>query len=148
MLIAIFGDTWKAGAARVISNKDGGKAVWIYVNITLSVEMFYHNIQCLLRISPSLYSFISMNCASHWFQLSTNTINYLSKEVGKQSSELQVTFTRWRVVCDFTSHHNKKCEAILNEVCCVSFHHNTIWSVRLYSMKGAVWVSITSQLDM
>ena len=65
------------------------------------------------------------------------------KEVGKQSSELWMTFTQWRVVCDCTSHHNWKRETILNERSCVNWHHITMRSVRLYSMKGGVQVAIT-----
>ena len=45
-------------------------------------------------------------------------------------------FTQWRVVCDFTSHHNEKCETTFNEGWCVTLHHITMRSVRLYSMKG------------
>ena len=40
------------------------------------------------------------------------------------------------MVCDFTSHNNEKCETILNEGWCVTLHHITMRSVRLYSMKG------------
>ena len=57
-------------------------------------------------------------------------------------------YTQWRVVCDFTSHHNEKCEAILNEGWCVTLHHITMRSVRLYSMKGGVWLYITSQWEV
>ena len=52
--------------------------------------------------------------------------------------------TQWRVVCELTSRNNEKCEAILNEGWCVSWHHVTMRSVRLYSMKGGVWVDITT----
>ena len=41
-------------------------------------------------------------------------------------------------VCYFTSHHNEKCETILNEGWCVTLHHITMRSVRLHSMKGGV----------
>ena len=65
-------------------------------------------------------------------------------------------YTPWRMVCDFTSHNNEKCETIFNEgwcVCaftshnnekcetifnegwCVRFYYITMRSVRLYSMK-------------
>ena len=52
-------------------------------------------------------------------------------------------YTQWRMVCEFTSHNNEKCETILNEGWCVSLHHITMRSVRPYSMKGGVWVDIT-----
>ena len=57
-------------------------------------------------------------------------------------------YTQWRVVCDFTSHHNEKCETTFNEGWCVTLHHITMRSVRLYSMKGGVWLYITSQWDV
>ena len=47
------------------------------------------------------------------------------------------------MVCDFTSHHNEKCETILNEGWCVTLPHITMRSVRLYSMKGGVmWCDV------
>ena len=52
-------------------------------------------------------------------------------------------YTQWRVVCCFTSHHNEKCETTFNGWC-VTLHHITMRSVRLYSMKGGVWLYITS----
>ena len=85
----------------------------------------------------------------------------LSKEVGKQSSELRMKliqkggvrlyitqqwevwdYIQWRVVCDFTSHHNEKCETTFNEGWCVTVHHITMRSLRLYSMKGCVLLYI------
>ena len=57
-------------------------------------------------------------------------------------------FTQWRVVCDFTSHHNEKCETTFNEGWCVTLHHITMRSVRLHSMKGGVWLYITSQWEV
>ena len=57
-------------------------------------------------------------------------------------------YIQWRVVCDFTSHHSEKCETILNEGWCVTLHHITVRSVRLYSMKGGVWLYITSQWEV
>ena len=56
-----------------------------------------------------------------------------SKEAGKQSSELRMTFTWWRVVWDFTSHMNT-----LNEGWCETWHHIT-----MHSMKGGVRLYIT-----
>ena len=56
-------------------------------------------------------------------------------------------YTQWRVVCDFTSHNNEKCETIFNEGWCVTLHHTTMRSVRLYSMKGGVWLYITQQWE-
>ena len=51
------------------------------------------------------------------------------------------------MVCYFTSHHNEKCETILNETIlnerwCVTLHHIIMRSVRLHSMnamKGGVF---------
>ena len=57
-------------------------------------------------------------------------------------------YTQWRMVCEFTSHNNEKCETILNEGWCVSLHHITMRSVRPYSMKGGVWVDITKQWEV
>ena len=57
-------------------------------------------------------------------------------------------YTQWRVVCYFTSHHNEKCETILNEGWCVTLHHITMRSVRLHSMKGGVLLYITSQWEV
>ena len=57
-------------------------------------------------------------------------------------------YIQWRVVCYFTSHHNEKCETILNEGWCVTLHHITIRSVTLHSMKGGVWLYITSQWEV
>ena len=51
-------------------------------------------------------------------------------------------YTQWNVVCAIFSHNNEKCETILNEWWCVSWHHKTLRSVRLHSMKGAARVEI------
>ena len=72
----------------------------------------------------------------------------LSKEVGKQSSELRknrlVRLHSMRGgVCELTLHNNEKCETTLNERWRVSWHHITMRSVRLHSMNGGVWVDIT-----
>ena len=48
-------------------------------------------------------------------------------------------YIQWMVVWELTSHHDEKCETILNEWWCESWHHITMRSVRLYSMDGAVW---------
>ena len=72
----------------------------------------------------------------------------ISKEVGKQSSELRMKLVQWRVACAFTSHNNEKCETIFNEGWCVTLHHTTMRSVRLYSMKGGVWLYITQQWEV
>ena len=66
-----------------------------------------------------------------------------SKEVGKQSSELRITFTSWRVVWDCPSHNNTLNERVawdvtshnntLNEGWCETWKHITI-----HSMKGGV----------
>ena len=57
-------------------------------------------------------------------------------------------YTQWRVVCELTSHNNEKCETTLNEGWCVSWHHIAMRNVRLHSMKGGVWVDITSQWEV
>ena len=57
-------------------------------------------------------------------------------------------YLQWRVVCDFTSHHNEKCETTFNEGWCVTLHHITMRSVRLYSMQGGVWLDITWQWEV
>ena len=57
-------------------------------------------------------------------------------------------YNQWRVVCEFTSRNNKKCETLLNEWWCVSLHHVTMRSVTLYSMNGGVWVYITKQREV
>ena len=57
-------------------------------------------------------------------------------------------YTQWRVVCDFTSNHNEKCETTVNEGWCVTLHHITMRSVRLQLMKGGVWLYITSQWEV
>ena len=57
-------------------------------------------------------------------------------------------YTQWRVVCDLTSHNNEKCETIFNEGWCVTLHHTTMRSVRLYSLKGGVWVYVTSRWEV
>ena len=56
-------------------------------------------------------------------------------------------YIQWRVVCDFTSHHTEKCETTFNEGWCVTLHHITLRSVRLHSMKGGVWLYITSHCE-
>ena len=55
-------------------------------------------------------------------------------------------YIQWRVVCDFTSQNNWWCVTMLTEGWCVTLHHITIRSVRLYSMKGGLWLHITEQL--
>ena len=57
-------------------------------------------------------------------------------------------YIQWRVVCDFTSHHTEKCETTFNEGWCVTVHHITLRSVRLHSMKGDVWLYITSHWEV
>ena len=57
-------------------------------------------------------------------------------------------YTQWMGVCKFTLHKNEKCETILNEWWCESWHHITMRSVRLYSMNGGVRVDITSKWEM
>ena len=57
-------------------------------------------------------------------------------------------YTQWRMVWEFASHHDEKCETVLNEWRCVSWHQITMRSVRLYSMKGGVWVYITSRWEV
>ena len=52
-------------------------------------------------------------------------------------------YTQWRMVCEFTSHNNERCETILNEGWCENLHHISMRSVRLYSMNGGVRVYIT-----
>ena len=47
-----------------------------------------------------------------------------------------------KLVCEFTSHNDEKCEPILNEWWCVSWHHITLRSARLHLLKGAVNVEI------
>ena len=59
-----------------------------------------------------------------------------------------MTFTKWRVVWELTSHRDEKCEAIFNEWWCESWHHITTGSVRLYSIKGGVSLYITSQWEV
>ena len=69
------------------------------------------------------------------------------KEVGKQSSELRMTFTWWRAVWDFTSHNNTFhegwCETVVWDL---TSHNNTlnegwcetvVWE-SIHSMKGGV----------
>ena len=51
-------------------------------------------------------------------------------------------YLQWRVVCDFTSHNNEKCETIFNEGWCVTLQNITMRSVRLYSMS-VVWFTKT-----
>ena len=51
-------------------------------------------------------------------------------------------------VCDFTSHNNEKSETIFNEGWCVTLHHTTMRSVRLYSMKGGAWDYIRQQWEV
>ena len=58
-------------------------------------------------------------------------------------------YIQWRVVCDFTSsHNNETCETTFNEGWCVTVHHITLRSVSLHSMKGGVWLYITSQWEV
>ena len=112
---------------------------------------------------------VAIDVVAHTDWIRSNDENQtcnLSKEVGKQSSELRMKLIQkggvwlyitqqwevwdyiWRVVCYFTSHHNEKCEAILNEGWCVTLHHITMRHVRLDSIKGGVWLCITSQWEV
>ena len=57
-------------------------------------------------------------------------------------------YTQWMVVWELTSHHDEKCETILNEWWCESWHHIKMRNVRLYSMNGGVRVDITSRWEV
>ena len=59
-------------------------------------------------------------CAQVRSQVICISIYFLfSKEVGKQSSELRMTFTQWRVVCYSTSHHNECVSCVWVSCVCV-----------------------------
>ena len=102
-----------------------------------------HKLRQMGRYKPSQIGLI-------YYCVSIPQYTTLSKEVGKQSSELRMKLIQWRVVCYFTAHHNEKCETILNEWrWWESWHHITMRSVRLYSMNGGgVRVDITSQWEV
>ena len=59
-----------------------------------------------------------------------------------------VDYIQWMVVWEFTSHHDEKCETILNKWWCESLHHITMRSVGLYSMNGGVRVYITTRWEV
>ena len=111
------------------------KVLGLFGNVLRKPGWILHPTLCLGHFQTPSASQMWANYLKSHFKifsqglLDSKLIDILGSNLRKQSPELRMTFSQWRVVC-------------------VTLRHIRIGSVRLYSMKGGVRVYITSRWEV